>query len=76
MKYSYMVCGVSHEDNTWEVSGQVETELAGDFINTPSMAMQQAFEKLTQGKAVYGKPGWGCNGPYRVTKLYIQEEKE
>ena len=75
MKYSYQVSGTASQGQTWEATGTAETENLGDFMLVPEMAMRDAFMQMTQGKAVYGKPGVGCSGPYRITRLVIEEEK-
>jgi hypothetical protein len=75
MRYSWQVCGTASQGQTWEATGTAETEKLGDFMMVPDRAMRDAFTQLTQGKAVYGKPGVGCSGPYRVTRLLIEEEK-
>jgi hypothetical protein len=76
IEYHYEVCGTASDGQTWTTTGSVFAEKAGQFMNMPMLAMKQTFLKLTQGKAVFGKPGVGCRGPYKVTKLTIQEPKE
>jgi hypothetical protein len=29
---------------------------------------------LTNGKAIYGKPGYGCRGPYGITRFEVKVE--
>lgn len=72
MRYTYEVSGTAAGGQTWISRGDVETELAGQFLQVPVIAVQQAFAELTQGKAVYGEPGVGCVGPYRITKMVIE----
>lgn len=72
MKYSYEMSGKDSGAQTWKFTGTVTTKGAGEFLSVPGQALKQSFEALTQGKAVYGNPGIGCKGPYRVTKLVIE----
>ena len=30
--------------------------------------------RLTNGKAIYGKPGYGCRGPYGITRFEVKVE--
>jgi hypothetical protein len=70
MRYDYVITGTAANGQTWTTRGTVEAESAS-FLDTPLMAMQESFESLTQGKAVYGQPGVGCRGPYQVTAMHI-----
>lgn len=74
MRYAYRVQGTAADGQTWDVAGEVVTNGLGEFMDTPSLAMRDAFMKLTGGRAQYGKPGVGCRGPYRVTHLSISEQ--
>jgi hypothetical protein len=76
-RFNYTVVGGAAHDNviggqTWTVEGVLEATM-GDFMDLSERAMRAAFEQLTQGKAVYGKPGVGCRGPYRIILLKIEE---
>jgi hypothetical protein len=75
MMYKYEISGLAAEGQTWKTSGMVETQKPGEFMTTPDLAMSDAFFQLTQGKAVFGKPGLGCKGPYRVLRMMIEELK-
>jgi len=66
--YDYTITGLDGNDNTWTVAGKVQVD---EFIAAPTFAMQDGFRKLTQGEAVYGQPGVGCRGPYKVTNMTI-----
>jgi hypothetical protein len=46
-----------------------------EFHETFDYAMNQTFSQLTNGKAVYGKPGIGCHGPYDIHSVLIEQEK-
>jgi hypothetical protein len=67
-KWSYRINGTAAQGQTWETSGTVEFDLP--MVCT--IAMRESFLKLTKGEAVFGHPGVGCQGPYRVTKLTIE----
>jgi len=69
--YRYTISGEAADGQTWEVSGTLSIA-QGDFALTFDMAMREAFERLTSGKAVYGKPGVGCRGPYRFLRYSIE----
>lgn len=76
--YKYEVRGEGRAiagPNTWLVSGHVTTERQGDFALVPDQAMHAAFTALTEGRAVYGHPGAGCRGPYRIKRLLIEEDE-
>ena len=73
---SYAVSGSAVDGQTWEAIGKVVTEKSGDFALVPDMAMRAAFLQLTQGKAIYGKPGIGCRGPYHITRLIVEEVRQ
>jgi len=63
--YSYKVRGVAADGQTWAVDGEVETLTGGELMF--ERIMRSTFMKLTAGKAVFGKPGVGCRGPYSIT---------
>jgi hypothetical protein len=70
--YKYLVSGTAADGQTWTVTGVIENMLEGDFALVPDAAMRTAFEKLTRGRAIYGRPGVGCEGPYTFTRLTIE----
>jgi hypothetical protein len=70
--YEYMISGFGANDQTWETSGTISVDKQGEFTEAVQKAMMASFQKLTNGKARYGKPGVGCNGPYRVTKMILE----
>jgi len=69
--YAYTVSGTAAGGQTWTVKGTANG-VQGDFPHIVSGVLRELFGKLTSGKAVYGKPGVGCNGPYQITKLVIE----
>lgn len=76
-KYQYRVSGTAAKGQTWTAAGQLEPALwvpaSGVWLELPRLVLGRAYEQLTAGKAVFGKPGLGCQGPYRITKLEIEE---
>lgn len=70
MKYSYDIAGTAADGQTWETTGTVECE----FVAAYDRAMRASFAQLTGGKAVYGEPGKGCNGPYKINRVEIREQ--
>lgn len=74
MKFRYEISGTAADEQTWTAVGEVHIEKAGDFPKVFEQAMWDAFNQLTQGKAVFGKPGVGCNGPYKIMFMQLQHE--
>jgi hypothetical protein len=74
IRYQYRLEGGAINKQTWSASRTIQIEKAGDFAEVPDRAIREAFLKLTTGKAVYGKPGVGCKGPYSIKRLVIEEE--
>ena len=68
-KYHYTVEGTGADNQTWTATGDVESEFEDMF----DRAMMDSFTQLTHGKAVYGKPGVGCNGPYDIVSVTIKK---
>lgn len=73
IEYHFEVDGTAADGQTWQTAGLVHINGAGDFHRALEQAQVQTFNQLTRGKAVYGHPGIGCRGPYRITKLTIEE---
>ena len=69
--YEWKIEGTAAGGQTWSVTGTTPVK-PGDFPLVPSLAIEASFDALTQGRAVYGKPGEGCNGPYTITRLCIE----
>ena len=70
--FTYAVSGNAARDQTWEIIGTIEAK-PGEFHAVFERAMIETFKALTSGKAVFGKPGVGCSGPYGITRLVIEQ---
>ena len=70
MRYHYTMVGTAADDQTWGTTGKIAIE-AGDFSSISEHALRHSFNELTQGKAVFGRPGIGCKGPYKIQVLLI-----
>jgi len=66
-RYTYRIEGLDADGRIWATEGEVTAE----FAEAITQAMRQSFDRLTQGKAIYGEPGKGCRGPYDVTRVLI-----
>jgi hypothetical protein len=75
MKYAYEVKGAAAHGQTWEAKGEVEGT-PGGMLTVATSVMSASFDALTGGQAVYGRPGVGCDGPYRITRMMIEEKGE
>jgi len=71
MKFSYEVTGTAANEEPWAVIGQIDSESYAEAIN---LAYKDAFERLTKGKAIFGRPGvGGCKGPYKIINVALEE---
>lgn len=70
--YHFQIAGSGSDGNTWETRGKIHCEFHDSFDE----AMQQTFNQLTQGKALYGKSGAGCAGPYDIDRVVIMQVKQ
>lgn len=70
-QFKFAIEGTARDGQTWATEGSCE----GSIIDYSVLAnaMRESFQQLTQGKAVFGKPGVGCRGPYDVTKITIEK---
>jgi len=73
--YFYAVEGSAGGGQTWETDGTVDVAGRGNFMMAVNEAISRSFAVLTNGEAVYGKPGLGCVGPYRIVKFTISERE-
>lgn len=72
--YSFTVEGTARNEQTWKTEGGIIVEKEGDFPNAVKMAMEKSFDQLTNGKAVFGFPGLGCSGPYKIQRLVVERQ--
>jgi hypothetical protein len=70
--WHFTIAGAGADGSTFETSGTLHCELAETFDN----ALCDTFEHLTQGRAVFGKPGVGCRGPYDIHRVTIEQVKQ
>jgi hypothetical protein len=70
--YHYVIHGSAADGQTFTLDGVMSCE----FEDAQYVAMQAGFEQLTQGKAVFGKPGVGCKGPYDIDSILITQVKQ
>lgn len=70
--WNYEISGTGGDGQTWATEGTITCEYAEVF----NVAARSSFEKLTAGKAVFGKPGVGCRGPYDVHLVLIEQVKQ
>lgn len=73
MNYTYEIEGSGADGNAWKTTGEVSG--TPDPISALETAMYQTFEALTNGKAVYGKPGVGCSGPYTIRRVVMEKKQ-
>jgi hypothetical protein len=71
-QFDYVINGSAANGQTWTTEGRVECEYAEAW----NVANQDTFIKLTRGAAIYGKPGVGCNGPYDIHRVLIQQVRQ
>jgi len=69
MTIKYEVKGTAADDNTWEVTGQLDVLAIHDFFHICNMVGRDVFMRITEGRAVFGQPGTSCRGPYQITKF-------
>ena len=70
--YRFAIAGSGANGQSWKTSGTLHC----DFIHAFDAAMEETFRQLTQGLAVYGRPGLGCLGPYDIHSVEIKQEKQ
>jgi len=73
--FTYTLEGMARNDQTWSVSGEITVDREGEFSRAMLEAQADAFRKLTGGRAVYGRPGETCAGPYRFSRLVIERRE-
>ena len=66
--YDVTTEGAGADGQTWTTRATIESE----FHDVFETAMEDMFLQLTQGRAEFGNPGVGCNGPYTITRMVIE----
>lgn len=69
--YHFEIEGAAADEQTWKTSGDI-TDTNNAIMDVFDTMMRMSFEQLTKGKAVFGKPGAGCRGPYDITRVTLQ----
>ena len=67
-QFRFVVEGSARDGQTWSVSGDIN---AASAVRAFEQVASKAFRELTEGRAVYGKPGT-CQGPYDITLMKIE----
>jgi hypothetical protein len=70
--YRFEMSGTGSNDQTWQTSGVI-IDTHNDVMSVFDSAMRASFQQLTSGKAVFGKPGVGCSGPYDIRRIVIEQ---
>jgi hypothetical protein len=70
--YRYEISGTAADDQTWKTEGTI-TDTTNDIVSMFTGILRASFHQLTHGEAVFGKPGVGCNGPYDIRKIVIEQ---
>jgi hypothetical protein len=71
-KWLFKLAGTGAGGQTWETRGTINCDAGQAFAE----AMRESFQQLTDGRAVFGLPGVGCNGPYDVVRIEIEQLKD
>ena len=70
--YRWSISGLDGNDNAFYTHGTVTC----DFPAIVNEALAQSFDQLTNGKAIFGMPGLGCKGPYKIMGFTAHLEVE
>jgi hypothetical protein len=74
--FAYKVEGTDGNRNPYTVEGTVTSSFPLLSPELNNEVGRDSFQKLTQGKAVFGRPGeGGCRGPYTIDRLVIEVVK-
>ena len=74
--YKFEVSGTCSGGETYLCQGELECPIGGVFQDMLLKCMAESFKQLTGGKAVFGKPGVGCRGPYNITRVLVEQKPE
>ena len=72
MKMLIKMTGTGADDQTWRVEDEIQVEPNTDFADLCDKAGSHCFLKLVHGKAVFGQPGVGCAGPYKISTFSFE----
>jgi hypothetical protein len=61
--------GLTADGVAWHTSGEIEAVVTEVW----ERVMVHSFHALTNGKAIYGKPGVACKGPYEIKKVVVEQ---
>jgi hypothetical protein len=67
--WTFQVSGLTTDGMAWQTSGVIEATANEVW----ELALMHSFHALTHGKAVFGKPGVGCKGPYEIKKVVVEQ---
>lgn len=70
-RYRFEIAGTTGGGQAYSCEGVVESLNFNEAIQED--AMRDSFQELTHGRAVFGSPGLGCRGPYKVTRFLLTE---
>jgi hypothetical protein len=70
--WNYEVKGTMADGVSWHTSGSLEAKQ----VEIYERVMVASFHALTTGKAVFGRPGIGCKGPYEITSVKMEVVNE
>jgi hypothetical protein len=72
--YQYKITVTGAGEQAWSTEGTLFVA-SGDFATAVGNILRHTFLQLTEGKAVFGQPGVGCQGPYEITELTFKRKK-
>jgi hypothetical protein len=67
--WKFEVGGTAADGVAWHTSGTCEATVTELW----DRVMAHSFHALTSGKAIYGKPGLACKGPYEIKKVVVEQ---
>lgn len=70
--FRYFVQSTAAREQTFAVDGSVTVPAIVDWNLLMRNVLRLSFEALTEGRAIYGKPGEGCQGPFTITKIVLE----
>ena len=70
--WKWTVEGAAADDQAFICSGDLTADIAVDGAKFIESALRGTFAQLTHSKAVFGRPGVGCRGPYTTTRVVFE----